>query len=97
MSKLEMPICETCNKNTSIGVCCVPSVPYSAAYCRECLEANAHPYHIMVSGTAINGGLEHCAKFWKEMIECTIKHLNKTKEQFVEEVNESIKQLETYE
>ena len=29
-------ICEACGKNEAIGVYCVPGVPISCAYCRDC-------------------------------------------------------------
>jgi|HubBroStandDraft_5_1064220.scaffolds.fasta_scaffold23187_6 hypothetical protein len=40
-NKIEPHMCEVCRKNMSIGVACVPGVPYSASYCVECLQAEA--------------------------------------------------------
>lgn len=42
-----MTNCETCGSPNSIGVACVPGVPYSAAYCQTCLRNNAHPEWIV--------------------------------------------------
>jgi len=78
----EKLICNVCGKNEALGVCCVPSVPCSMAYCKECLEANAHPWGILVANTACCNGLENTADFWKEMVEDTCKHLGRTIEEF---------------
>jgi len=84
--KIKLPICEVCNKNQSIACACVPGVPYSAAYCKECLEINVHPYHILIAGTICIGGLERAAFYWIKMVENTLKFLNKTKEDFNKDV-----------
>jgi len=89
---MEMPICEVCNKNVSVGVACVPAVPISCAYCKECLEANAHPWWVLVANTACCGGLSYTADWWKLMVEDTCKHLGKTLEQFEEDVEKSLKE-----
>lgn len=89
-----MPTCEVCKKNQAVGVACVPGVPYSAAYCKECLEANAHPYFIMVGNTACIGGLEHAHPEWAEMVRCTLVHIGKTQEEFDKDVAEAIKNEE---
>ncbi len=86
--------CESCNKNKSVGVACVPGVPYSAAYCGECLDANSHPMHILVANTACCGGLEHCTGWWKDIVESSLKHQGKDMEWFTEKVKVSIRQLE---
>src|SRR5574337_21580 len=86
-----MPTCEVCKKNKAVGVCSVPGVRYSAAYCRQCLEADAHPYFIMVANTACCGGLEHTCEEWQEMVRHTLAHLNKSAEEFEKDVAEAIK------
>jgi hypothetical protein len=92
--EINMPLCEVCNKNKSIGVASVPGVPYSAAYCKECLEANAHPLFIIIANTACCGGLDKCSDWWKEIVNDTLKHLNKTLEWFNKEVELSIEVCE---
>ncbi|KKN96777.1 hypothetical protein LCGC14_0164210 [marine sediment metagenome] len=87
-------ICQVCEKNEAKGVCCVPSVPYSAAYCQECLNANAHPWFIIVANTACVGSYEDCAPWWKEMVEDTCKHLGKTLEEFKAEVLKDVEDME---
>lgn len=92
-----MNICEVCDKNESVGVACVPGIPYSAAYCIECLKANAHPWHILVAQAACVGGMEFLHEDFIQMIECTCKHLDKTLDQFKKEVQISINELKNYE
>lgn len=91
---MKKPICESCRKNESVGVCSVPAVPYSAAYCQECLNADSHPMFILIANTAINGGLEHCADFWKEMVEHSLKHQGETLKWFNIAVENSIREFD---
>ena len=90
MERIDMPTCEVCNKNQAIGVCCVPAVPISCAYCRECLQANAHPWWVLIANTVCIGGLEFANDEWKKMVKDTCKHLGKTMEEFNREVAEEI-------
>jgi hypothetical protein len=83
-------ICEACNKNESIGVCCVPGVPVSCAYCKDCLKNNNHPMPILIANTVCCGGLEHCADWWKEMVIQSLQHQNKTIEWFNSEVEKEL-------
>jgi len=83
-----MTTCEVCEKNEAIGVASVPGVPYSAAYCNECLNANAHPYFIIVANTACIGGYDQANNQWKEMVDCTLKHLGKTMDEFNHDVKQ---------
>jgi hypothetical protein len=89
-TKIQMPTCEVCKKEQAVGVCCVPGVPYSAAYCKTCLDANAHPYFIVVANTACIGGLEHSAPWWQDIVRDTLVHLGKTPEEFKADVDKSI-------
>ncbi len=88
--EIKMPVCEVCNKEQAIGVCCVPGVPYSAAYCRTCLGANAHPYGIVVANTACCGGLNQTSPAWQEIVRDTLVHLGKSIEQFNADVDKSL-------
>lgn len=54
-------LCEVCNKEPMVGVACVPGIPYSAAYGRECLQRRADPYAIIRINIACVGGPEHAA------------------------------------
>ena len=89
--------CDVCGKEEAVGVACVPFVPMSVAYGRECLQANAHPWDVLVANTACLNGLENACKDWKTMVEDTCKHLGKTMEEFNHDVEESIKTLDEYE
>jgi hypothetical protein len=87
--EVPMPMCEVCKKNVSVGVACVPGIPYSAAYCEECLKANAHPYGILVAEVAVAGGLENLAPWFREMVSSTLKHIGKTQEEFDQDVKDT--------
>jgi hypothetical protein len=88
--------CDVCDKITQVYVCCVPSVHISMVYCRECLNANAHPWGILVANTACCGGLENTIEEWQDMVKDTCKHLNRTLEEFNEDVKQSIIDINDY-
>ena len=79
-------ICEVCEKEPSVGVACVPGIPFSAAYCNGCLQANALPWWLMVAGTARAGGLKETNDEWKKMVMDTCAHLGRPLEEFEKEV-----------
>lgn len=95
MSNKKINKCEVCHKNESIGVACVPGVPYSASYCKECLQANAHPIFILLANTSCIGKLDECADWWQQMVKDTCKHLNYSIEIFNQQVEEQIKETES--
>lgn len=80
------PTCDVCGVEPAVGVCCIPGVAYSAAYCRTCLEADAHPWHILVANTWCIGSLAQAAPWWRQMVLNTCKHLGKTIEEFEADV-----------
>jgi len=86
--------CEVCRKNDSIGVCSVPGVPYSAAFCSECLHSGAIPYWIAVANTALCGGYDHVADWWRDTVLATLKVCDKSMDQFLQDVDLDLKTLE---
>lgn len=46
-----------------MGVACVPGIPYSAAYGRNCLQRHADPYEIVRANIACCNGPEHVAEW----------------------------------
>jgi hypothetical protein len=90
-----LPTCEVCGARQAVGVCCVPGVPYSPAYCRECLDANAHPWGILVGNTMAIGGLSEAAAWWKQTVEDTCRRLGKTLDQFNADVERALNEYET--
>jgi len=86
--------CDVCGKNKAVGVACVPGVPASVAYCKGCLEANAHPLRILIGQTASLGGLQNCADWWVDMVNSTLGHLGKTLSWFNGEVKETMNYME---
>ena len=89
-------MCEVCKEEEAVGVFCVPGVPMSVAYGKKCLQANAHPWWVLVANTACINGLKNAAEWWKAMVEDTCKHLGKTIEEFNHDVEENLKVLDDY-
>tara|TARA_Y100000310_G_C20623474_1_gene784583 strand:+ start:774 stop:1049 length:276 start_codon:yes stop_codon:yes gene_type:complete len=90
-----MSSCQVCGEDKETIVCSVPGVPWSAAYCQECYEANAHPYYLVVANTCVAGGYDQCAGWWQSIVNDTLSHLEISKEQFDEDVfNEDTKHEE---
>lgn len=85
--------CDTCEERESIGVAAIPGMPMSVAWCQECLQSGAIPWWAAVGNTAIIGGLVNAAEWWVEIVEATLKHLDRTKEEFEGEVAVRIKEL----
>lgn len=78
--------CDVCHDEPMVGVASVPGVPMSVAYGRKCLNANAHPYDIVVANTAVATDNPDwrlgCADWWLQIVADTCAHLGKTSEQF---------------
>lgn len=89
-----MTPCETCGSESPVAVVSVPGVPYSAAYCAACLEADAHPWGILVINTAMCGGLDKMIDDWRRMVENTCARLGRTIEQFEADVKKDMERLE---
>jgi hypothetical protein len=86
--------CEVCNDEPVAGVACVPGVPMSVAYGRKCLDANAHPMWVLAANTAMVGGYDEAADWWKAMVDDTLKHLGITRAEFDRLVAEETEQLD---
>ncbi len=85
----ETSICDVCQGEPAVGVAGVPGLPISVAYGKACLAANAHPYGLLVANTALLGDYAHSADWWQEMVNATLAHLDKTRDQFDADVAES--------
>lgn len=85
--------CDVCQQHEPVGVAAVPGVPMSVAYCEGCLRANAHPYSIVVINTALVGGYDEAADWWRQMVDDTLRHLGKTREQFDLDVNHELQEM----
>lgn len=88
--------CDVCDNEPSVGVACVPMMPISVAYGTKCLKANAHPWGLLIGNTAIVGGYTETSTEWQAMVQDTIKHLNKTFEEFNKEVGRTIRDLNSF-
>lgn len=89
--------CDVCGEHEEVGVASVPGVPMSVAYCTECLRANAHPYGIMVINTALIDGYDNASEWWQQMVDDTLAHLGKTREQFDRDVEIEMKAMAEWE
>lgn len=78
--------CEVCGTEPATAAVAVPGMPVTVAYGRACLDANAHPYGLLVANTACIGGYELAAEWWQRMVTDTLRHLNKTQQQFDSDV-----------
>jgi hypothetical protein len=97
VADIELGSCDVCRKEPAVGVAAVPAVPISVAYGRACLQANAHPYFVIVANTANIGGLDQAADFWVAMVEDTLKHLEIPREKFDADVEQAIREeMERY-
>jgi len=76
-----------CGKDEKTKVCTIPGVPYSAAYCKSCFDANAHPYDLVVSNTWAAGGYNKCANWWQDLVDDTLEHLNISHSKFTKDVD----------
>jgi hypothetical protein len=63
MSAPNIGQCEVCKQEPAVGVACVPGIPYSAAYGRNCLQQGADPYEIVRANIACCNGPEHVANW----------------------------------
>ena len=73
-------MCEVCGIEKSEIVACVPGFPYSAAYCKECSEADAHPWFIMVALMWGCGSYDNMKEESRMLIKNTLKRLGKTED-----------------
>lgn len=82
MTELPELTCECCNVNKAIGVASIPGIPMSIAWCRPCLDAGAIPMWAAVCNTAMAGGYEHAAPWWREVVDDTLAYFGVTMEDF---------------
>ena len=80
------PSCQVCGEDRETRVSAIPGVPWSAAYCNECFDANAHSYDIVVDKTWAVGGYEDCADWWKALVDDTLTYLEISHEDFNKDV-----------
>lgn len=85
-------ICETCQVRQAIGVAST-SMPYSAAFCRECAEAGVEPYWVIVCQTACLAGMQFAAEWWIAQVDRVLAYLGKTRAEFDADVAKEIEKL----
>jgi hypothetical protein len=69
----------------------------SFGYCRECFDKQLEPYWAMVSYIACAGKFpEDVNEGYRELVRHILKGLGKTEEQFILDVDKSIKDMNAY-
>lgn len=86
--------CDVCRDEPMVGVAVVPGMPVSVAYGRRCLDANAHPYGLVVANTAMVGGYDHAAAWWQQIVDDTLTHLGKDRAEFDQAVAAEIAEFD---
>jgi hypothetical protein len=82
--------CDVCDEEPSVGVASVPGMPVSVAYGKTCLQANAHPWELLVANTALCGGFDQTAEWWQEMVMATCSRLGRSLAEFEADVRAEI-------
>lgn len=94
-----MNTCESCDKEFPEGeyvVACVPGVPYSACYCRSCIQKNSHPMWVLIATVAAIGGLHNAHDEVRQMVADSLHAQGRSPEWFATKVEEAIVNLEKY-
>ena len=87
--------CEVCGKETDIVVVASSMGAMSCAYCKDCLEAGAEPYDVMVAYIACAGRFpDDINEQYREMVRANLAYLDKTEEQFIEDVDRTIRKTD---
>jgi hypothetical protein len=83
---VETLMCGVCETNPAVGVCAIPGVPASDAFCSPCLRAGAIPMWAAVANTANLGGLDQAADWWVATVEATLKVVGVSRDEFETQV-----------
>ena len=78
-------ICDVCGQ-PAVRIACSSLGAVSFAYCRECSDAWAEPYGVLVGMVAQCGGLDECAPWVAFVAEATVARVGKTLAQFYVDV-----------
>jgi len=65
-SMIDIRECETCRRERQVFVYALPGIPMSVGNCLECWQNDAYPYNIAAANTAMIGGTEYSAEWWRE-------------------------------
>lgn len=94
MTPIEMPQCQCCNKNESVGFAAVPGMPVTIAWCQECLNAEVTPYGILVFNVGTAGKVQSrddivamFVDWYVDEIDRTLEYFDVSFDQFVSDIN----------
>ena len=95
--ELSVGECDVCGKeNVHINVRASIMGPVSFAYCDDCLDKGLEPYGAMVSYIACAGHFpEDINPAYQDHVRKILKGLGKSEEEFIKDVNDAIKDLES--
>ena len=88
--------CSVCKVRQAIGVCSIPGMAYSDAFCQTCLQAGAIPYWAAVCNTALCGGWAQVNEYWDAVVWDTLRHLNISPVDFSLDVWEDMEAQDEY-
>lgn len=97
MADLDLGNCQCCDNEPAVGVASIPGVPMSIAWGRKCLDAQVVPYWVAVANSAMIGGYDQAAEWWKETVEDTLAYFDKSMEQYLADVAADMAHMEAEE
>ena len=89
--------CDVCGKETDVAVCCSMFGPVSHAYCQGCLVNGLEPYWTMVNYISTAGRFpDDINERYQELCRDILNKLGITEEQFISDIDKSIKAMDEY-
>lgn len=89
--------CDVCGKQTNVVVCASVMGAVSFAYCKDCLEAGAEPYGVMVSRVASCGNWPDSINAeYQRIVRNGLKYLGVSEEKFTHDVDEKNRAMEEF-
>lgn len=88
--------CDTCGTDdVDLYVYALPGIPMTVANCLVCMQLSCYPYGILVANTAMVGGLEYAADWWKDEVRVSLARHGKSVKEFVEDVKKSMADMDS--
>ncbi len=87
--------CAVCGKETEVTVCCSAFGAVSYAYCDHCLVNHLEPYSAMVADISCSGRFpDDINQQYQDLCRHILNDLGISEEQFIVDVDKSIKDME---
>ena len=93
-----MDICDVCGKEVKETFVCASTMgAISFGYCEECLRQGLEPYSAVVAYISCAGRFpDDINETYQKHVKNILKCLNISEEQFIKDVNKSIKKMDEY-